>query len=418
VAILPQGSMYPMAGQHPPAARADLRRGRGNARQRVTNIELFFDLVYIFAITQLSHYVGSHLSLAGMLRAGLLLAMVWLLWAYTTWVTNWLDPDHVRVRLLLLALMLVGLAMSAALPQAFDRGSGLAGLLVGCAYAVMQIGRSLFAVLALPPGSLRRNFQRILAWCCLSGGCAVAGGLLAQARAPLWLAAVAIDLLGGAVGFWTPWLGRSRTSEWNIEGGHFAERCQAFILIALGESIVVTGAALAGLWASHRPVGVQAAAAFCVAFVGSAGLWWLYFDRSAEAAAQVIARSADPGRLGRSAYHLIHPIMVAGIIVIAAADRSMLARPAAVGVAATAWLILGGNGLYIAGHAAFKAVVWRELSWPRLAALAALGLLGLAAPHVSALVLGSCAAAVVLAVAAADAVRARRDRAASAQAAA
>jgi low temperature requirement protein LtrA len=138
----------------------------------------------------------------------------------------------------------------------------------------------------------------------------------------------------------------------------------SFILIALGESIVVTGAALAGFEASHRPVGGQVAAAFCVAFAGSAGLWWLYFDRSAEAAARVIARSADPGRLGRSAYHLIHPVMVAGIIVIAAADRTMLARPAAVGVAATAWLILGGTGLYIAGHAAFKAVVWRELSWP------------------------------------------------------
>jgi low temperature requirement protein LtrA len=406
-----------MAGQHPPAAHADLRRHRGDVRQRVTNIELFFDLVYVFAVTQLSHYVGAHLSLTGVLKAGLLLAMVWLLWAYTTWVTNWLDPEKIQVRLLLLSLMLVGLAMSAVLPQAFDSGSGLAGLLVGCAYAVMQIGRSVFTVLALPAGSLRRNFQRILAWCCLSGGCAVAGGVWAQARVPLWLAAVAIDLIGGGVGFYTPGLGRSSTSEWDIEGGHFAERCQAFILIALGESIVVTGAALAALSASHRPVGGQAVAAFCVAFVSSAGLWWLYFDRSAEAAAEVIARSADPGRLGRSAYHFVHPVMVAGIIVTAAADRSVLADPAAVGVASTAWLILGGTGLYIAGLAAFKAVVWRLLSWPRLAALAALGLLGLAAPHLSALALSGCAAAVVLAVAAADAVSASRDRIAAARAA-
>ena len=149
-------------------------------------------------------------------------------------------------------------------------------------------------------------------------------------------------------------------------------------------------------------VSAAEAAAFLIAVIGSVGLWWLYFDKSAEEAARVIAASADPGRLGRTAYHLIHPVMVAGIIVIAAADQVVLSRPDAVGVASTAWLILGGTALFIAGHAAFKIAVWRVVPWSRLAAVAVLGLLGLAAPQLSALALGACAAAVVIAVAVLD----------------
>jgi low temperature requirement protein LtrA len=309
--------------------------------------------------------------------------------------------------------------MSAALPDAFTS----AGWLVGLAYAVMQIGRSAFAVVALRGQSsggghlpLARNYHRILVWCCVSGALALAGGLTASlpARALLWLAAVVVDLLGGAAGFYTPGLGRATTREWDIEGGHFAERCQAFILIALGESIVVTGAALAGLIAGPlaRPTAlhVPTVAAFLVAFAGSAALWWLYFDRSAEESARLIAASADPGRLGRSAYHFIHPIMVGGIILTAAADDLVLTAPGAVGVASTAWLILGGAALYIAGHLAFKLTVWRKLSWPRLIAIAVLALLGLLAPHVAALALSACAAATVVGVAAADFVIGRKDR--------
>jgi low temperature requirement protein LtrA len=384
-------------------APRQLRRDRAQGRQRVTNIELFFDLVYVFAVTQLSHYLLQHRTLTGALQAALLLTMVWLLWAYTSWVTNWLDPERIPVRLLLLGLMLVSLVLSAALPSAF----GDSGLLIGGAYAIQQIGRSLFAVWALRGQPLQRNFQRILAWCCVSGALALAGGLTASVfpRAAFWLAAISVDLLGGVAGFWTPWYGRSSTLEWDIEGGHFAERCQAFILIALGESIVVTGATLAGLLGPLSGPSADRAAtitAFLVSFVGSIALWWVYFDRSADESARLIAESADPGRLGRSAFHFIHPVMVAGIIVVAAADQLVLTGPDAVGVPATSWLILGGTGLYIGAHLAFKLVVWRRVSRQRAAALVVIALLGLLAPHVSALVLSACAAAVVVAVAAAD----------------
>jgi len=379
-----------------PVTRArQLLRDRSGA-QRVTNIELFFDLVYVFAVTQLSHRLLPEPTVRTTLQTALLLAMVWLVWAYTTWVTNWMDPERIEVRLLLVAAMLISLAMSAALPHAFAGW----GWVVGTAYAVQQVGRSVFMVAALRGSpSLRRNYERILAWCVVSGAFAVAGGLVTGAgRDTLWVLAVAVDVTGGLTGFATPGLGRSLTADWTIEGGHFAERCQAFILIALGESIVIIGATLSGM----ARVTATSAAAFVVAFAGSVALWWLYFDRSAGASAEVIAASDDPGRLGRSAYHLIHPVMVAGIIVAAAGDEKILTFPSAAATGGSAALILGGPALFLAGHAAFKFVVWRVVPWTRLAGVAVLALLALAAGTIAEIALAACAAVVVAAVAAAD----------------
>jgi low temperature requirement protein LtrA len=381
----------------PDAATPDaprLLRKRTGA-QRVTNIELFFDLVYVYAVTQLSHYLLGHSTVAGALQAGLLLAMVWLLWAYTTWVTNWLDPEQMAVRLLLVVLMLISLAMSASLPRAFAD----LGLWVGGAYAAQQVGRTIFMVIALRGHPLQANFKRILAWCVVSSALALGGGFArGLARELLWLGAVCVDLAGGLAGFATPWLGRSRTADWTIEGGHIAERCQGFILIALGESIVIIGTTLAGV----KSVTPATVTGFVVAFVTSVTLWWLYFDQSAEAAAEKIAHSDDPGRLGRSAYHLIHPVMVAGIIVTAAADEKVLSDLDAAANTASAWMILGGPALFLLGHAAFKYVVWRRVSWPRLAGIVALALLALASRAISPLALAACAAGVVAAVAATD----------------
>ncbi|HEX3963773.1 MAG TPA: low temperature requirement protein A [Trebonia sp.] len=376
---------------------------------RVTNIELFFDLVYVFAVTQLSHHLLGEPTLRGALQSALLCAMVWLAWAYTTWVTNWMDPDSSELRILLIALMLVSLAMSAALPRAFTGtgllGAGLnasAGLVVGGAYAVQQVGRSAFMVVVLRGPArwpLRRNFQRILAWCVLSGGLAVAGGLVhGWGRDLLWLLVVGADVTGSLLGFRTPGLGQSLSSDWTIEGGHFAERCQAFILIALGESIVITGATMSAM----ARVSAATVAAFVVAFAGSVALWWLYFDRSARASSLVIASSDDPGALARAAYHLIHPVMVAGIIVAAAGDERILTLPSSHASTASAWMILGGPALFVAGHTAFKYVIWRHVSWNRLAGIAALALLGATVPVLPEVALAACGAAVIAAVAALD----------------
>ena len=330
----------------------------------MTPLELFFDLVFVFAVTQLSHLLLEHLTPRGAAQTLLLLVAIWWSWIYTAWLTNWFDPDRRPVRALLLGMMLVSLLMSAALPQAF----GANGLLFAGAYVVMQVGRSLFAVAALEsdPG-LRRTFQRILAWAAGAAVLWLAGGVATGvAREALWLGAVAVELAAPAAGYPVPGLGRSVTTDWSISGGHLAERCQLFLIIALGESVLVTGSTLAGL-----TVDPPTAAAFVVAFLGSVAFWWLYFDRSAESAAGVIERSADPGRLGRSAYTYLHLPMVAGIIVAAVGDELSIAHPGGPMTAPTAATLLGGPALFLLGHLLFKRAVFGTPSPSRLAALAA-----------------------------------------------
>jgi low temperature requirement protein LtrA len=325
---------------------------------------------------------------------------VWFAWVYNAWFTNWFDPDRRPVRLVLLGVMLASLLMSASLPEAF----GERGLVFAAAYVTMQVGRTVFVIAALgeDPG-LRRNFQRILSWLLASGLLWLAGGLAqGTAREALWLAAVVADFTAPACGFYTPGLGRSRTTDWTITGGHMAERCQLFVIIALGESLLVTGTTFGEL-----PLSAVTVAALVVAFAGSVALWWVYFDRSAEDAGEVIARSADPGRLGRSAYTYCHIPMVAGIIVAAVGDELMLAHPGGHAGAATAATVLGGPALFLAGHGAFKRMVFGRVSVPRLLAVLALGGLWPLSPVLSPLLLAAAATLVVAAVAAADAMAAR-----------
>jgi low temperature requirement protein LtrA len=372
-----------------------LRREQGQAGQRVTFMELFFDLVYVLAVTQLSHLLVEHLDARGAAQTALLLMAVWIAWVYNAWFTNWFDPDRRPVRLVLLGVMLASLLMSATLPEAF----GERGLLFAAAYVAMQVGRTLFVIAALTSEPvLRRNFQRILAWLVASGLLWLAGGVAhGGAREALWLAAVAVDLTAPACGFFTPGLGRSRTSDWTITGGHMAERCQLFIIIALGESLLVTGTSF-----GEDPLTAMAAAAFGAAFAGAVALWWVYFDRSAEAASGVIAGSADPGRLGRSAYTYCHLPMVAGIIVAAVGDELVLAHPGGHADAATTTTVLLGSALFLAGHALFKRLVFGRLSVPRLLAIAVLAGLWPLGSALSPLLLSLAATLVVAAVAASD----------------
>jgi low temperature requirement protein LtrA len=330
-------------------------RARDGGEQPVTPLELFFDLVYVFAVTQLSHRLLEHLSVRGALETLMLLLVVWGVWVYTAWFTNWFDPDSLAVRLVLVAVMLASLVMSVAIPEAF----GKRGLMFALAYVAIQVGRTAFTFIALRKslgGShpLSRTFQRILTWFVGAGVLWIIGGLLdAEARYAVWLLALAVDYSGPVVGYYIPGLGRSRTQEWTIEGGHFAERCQLFVIIALGESILVTGTTFGQIEASTATV-----SAFVVAFLGSVALWWIYFARSAEAAREVISSSEDPGRLGRSAYTYFHLPMIAGIIAVAAADELTVAHPGDRGTASSVALTLGGTALFLVGHAFFKRAVF------------------------------------------------------------
>jgi low temperature requirement protein LtrA len=351
---------------------AALLRARNGGEQPVTPLELFFDLVYVFAVTQLSHRMLDHLSVRGVLETLMLLLAVWGVWIYTAWFTNWFDPTRLAVRLVLVAVMLASLVMSVAIPEAF----GERGLMFALAYVAIQVGRTAFTFVALRKSlggthPLSRTFQRILSWFVGAGVLWIIGGLLGgEARYAVWLLALAVDYSGPVVGYYIPGLGRSRTQEWTIEGGHFAERCQLFVIIALGESILVTGTTFGEIEPSALAV-----CAFVVAFLGSVALWWIYFARSAEAAREVFTSSEDPGRLGRSAYTYFHIPMVAGIIALAAADELTVAHPGEPGTLASVALTLGGTALFVAGHAFFKWAVFGVLPFSRAVAIAALAAL-------------------------------------------
>jgi low temperature requirement protein LtrA len=349
-----------------------LLRARGGGEERVTPLELFFDLVYVFAVTQLSHRLLEHTTVGGALETLMLLLVVWGVWVYTAWFTNWFDPSRLVVRLVLIAVMLASLLMSVAIPEAFGEG----GLMFALAYVAIQVGRTAFTFVALRKSlgrshPLTTTFRGVLTWLVAAGVLWIMGGLLeGEARYALWVLALAVDYGGPMVGFYIPGLGRSRTEDWTIEGGHFAERCQLFIIIALGESILVTGTTFGEIEPSALAV-----SAFVVAFLASVALWWIYFARSAEAARDVFTSSEDPGRLGRSAYTYFHIPMIAGIISVAASDELTVAHPGEHGTPASVALLLGGTALFLAGQAFFKWAVFGVLSWSRVVAIAALAAL-------------------------------------------
>lgn len=330
----------------PPNRTPVLRSEGGHERSQVGMVELFFDLVFVFAITQLSHGLLEQLTPLGALHTGLLFLGAWWLWIYTTWCTNWLNPASTAVRQLLFVLMLLALVMAAALPHAFaDRG-----LVFALAYVAQHVLRSAYMVRAFGTGTPGgRNFLRILAWLSMSGTCWILGGLAdPQARMLWWAAALAIECLGPFAYFRTPGLGASRTADWNVDPHHMAERCGLFVIIALGESLLITGATFAGLeWA--RPQ----ALAFLAAFLGTVAMWWLYFDTGSARATHHFEHAADRGRVARLAYTYLHIPIVAGIILCAVADELVLVHPdhaSNAGIVA----ILGGPFLYLLGNGRFK----------------------------------------------------------------
>ena len=325
-----------------------LRERSPHQHNRVTYVELFFDLVFVFAITQISHTLLAHFTPLGVLQVTMLMLAVWWVWVFTSWTTNWLDPEQAPVRVMLFGLMIAGLALSTSIPKAFENR----GLAFAVAYSAMQVGRTLFFLWSVPTSAVgqRNNFIRILIWLGISAVFWIAGGLSeGNLRIGLWLVALAIEYCGPAMRFRSPGLGASTTQDWEVEGGHMAERCALFIIIALGESIVVTGATFAeAAWTA--PV----ICAFVVALLGSIAMWWIYFHIGAEAGSEHISRSADTGRLARLAYTYLHLPIVAGIVVSAVGDELLLAHPDGhVGVKEIL-SIVGGPLLYLIGTILFK----------------------------------------------------------------
>jgi low temperature requirement protein LtrA len=372
--------------------------------EHVTPFELFFDLVFVFAITQLSHYLLEHLTIAGAVQTAMLLLVVWSAWLTTTWVSNWFDPDVLPVRLMLIWVMLASLFMSVAIPDAF----GSHGLVFAAAIVALHVGRAAFAfgTLRISIGGadpLTRTFQRALCWHAGAGVFWIAGGMLDGSwRYALWGMALGANYIAPVIGYYIPGLGSARTTEWAVHGLHLAERCRLFIIIALGESLLVTGTTF-----GEGAMSLPRTGAFLVAFAGSLALWWIYFQRSADAGARILASTADPGRLARSAYSYIHPLMVAGIIAVAAADELTVAHPLDHGAPASVGLTLGGTALFVGGHALFKYAVFEEPPWSHIIAMLALAVLVPAGLSTSTLLLNAAASVVLVGLAAWETVTPR-----------
>jgi low temperature requirement protein LtrA len=366
-------------------------RGEG-LEQPITTVELFFDLVYVFAVTQLSHLILGDLMVAGAGRAVFLLLVVWWAWIYTTWMANWFDPASPAVRAVLTGVMLASLLMAAALPGAF----GADGVLFAVGYVALQVGRNVAAAALLGRDHrLRDVFERLVGWSAASGVLWLAGAALpGDRRLLLWIPAAVLDLCAPLAGYWLPRRGHVATADYDIEGGHFTDRCQAFIIIALGESIVVTGA-------TATDAGLSSTVVLClgVAFLETAALWWLYFGAVAERSRLVMTTCDDPGRLARDAYTYLHAPIVAGIIAVAVGDDLLIAGPGRTLHGVALAMMLGGPALFLLGESLFRLRVTGAANAGRVAAAAVLVLLAPVGSHVSALVLSATVAALLSALA-------------------
>jgi low temperature requirement protein LtrA len=372
--------------------------GRGHA----TTLELFYDLVFVFAITQITHLLLDHLSWTGAGQASLVLLVVWWSWNYTTWVTNELDPESAITRLLLIILMLGSLLMAIAIPDAF----GDKALLFAGTYVAMQIGRHSFLTFAAArSGTIERERAgRILAWFFAAGVFWISGAFVAgSARIALWVVALVVDYSAPFVLYWVPARPRLRGESWQVSTEHFAERFQLFVIVALGESIVVTGATTSDLDLTRPTI-----LAFGVAFLTSAALWWLYFNIVARIVQQHLEVAEDRTTLARDAYTYLHVFIVAGIIVSAVGDELVIAHPDETLHGPELVAVVAGPALYLLAHVALRLRMTGTIGRKRLAGVLACVVVGFLGPHVSALVLSALLLGVLIAVVAAEQLAAAR----------
>jgi low temperature requirement protein LtrA len=365
---------------------------RAPDQDEVTPLELFFDLVYVFAIGQLSYHLFQHPGWNGAAETAVLYVAVFGAWSYTTWATSVLDTDRAPVRWMLLLLMVLGLFMNAAVGEAF----GEAGWLFVTTYLATQLGRTAWLLRAGLEPVMRDHFGRVLVWVVATAPLWIAGAATDDGvRLALWAAAAVLDLVGTVTAHPLP--GRRLESRGaTFAGSHLLERCRLFFLIALGETVLTTGTAVV-----QSPLGATTLFTGTVALVGTIGVWWLYFRRAENAALRRLDDSDDPARTGRYAIYSLMG-MVAGLVAIAVGDERVIAHPGGHTDPATALMLFGGPALFLVSQGWYLHVAVGHLPRSRplgvLALVAAGGLGLLLAPALAALL----AAAVVVAVATAD----------------
>jgi low temperature requirement protein LtrA len=333
--------------------RTDISRKATEGGESASFVELFFDLVFVLAVTQLAHTLAVSLeegdAVLGLLQAAVMLLALWWVWVYTAWITNWLNPETSPIRGLLLVLMLFGLLLSTSIPEAF----GERGLLFAAAYVSMQVGRTLFAAFAMarhnPAGA--SNLRRLGLWFSIAGVFWILGGIIDDplVRLGLWALAVGIEYAAASLRYKLPWFEDSDADVWDLASGHLAERAALFMIIALGESLLVTGR----FFADHdiTPEGVGA---FLAALAGAVLLWLVYFNRAERRGRKFMEESDEPVQVARYSYTYVHVVLVFGVVLVAVADELVLAHPLKGTDGLTPLLVYGAPAIYLIGNLWFK----------------------------------------------------------------
>jgi low temperature requirement protein LtrA len=322
--------------------------------RKTSYLELFFDLVFVFAFTQVTALITEDPSVQGFARSALVLAMVWWAWSAYAWMTNAIDVDNTVTRLIIFTAMAAGFFMALAVPDAFqDEAAWFA-----VAYFVVRVLNSTLFAWGVrdDPGNLRATF-RLAPWFLVAALVALVGGFVdSDYRAWVWLASLVIDIVG------TLTVARL---EWRVSPSHFAERFALIVIIALGESIVAIGVGTA-----HLERDATYALSVLVAFAGVAALWWAYFDFTALAAERTLRRASAEirGPLARDVFTYFHYPVVLGIILYAVAAKKTLEHPLDPLSEAGRWALGLGIAVFLGGFALMRFRVIRRVAWERLAA--------------------------------------------------
>jgi len=367
------------------------------AKRVVTPLELFFDLVYVFAIGQLSHHLVEHLDLRTGAETVIIALAVVYAWYMTTWAANWLEPDRLPVRLYLVGLMFASLLMSVAIADAFD---GRAWLFV-TGYLVLQIGRSAFLIAALRGRALGEHFVNDLVWELVIGSLWVAGAVAeGDARLVLWGLAVVATHGGVWALHWLPGRGqRIDLEHTDIAGEHLIERFRLFLIVALGETVLTTGTAF-----TEQPFELERLLALAIGFTGTVALWWCYFHRAEGIGLKVAETAEDAGTVGWTGTWTL-TMMVLGLIGIAVGDELAIAHPGDDATLGFTLLTFGGPALFLLAQVFFLRQALGNVPRSRSLGLAALAILAVATAPLSLIVGIAASTGVLIAVAIADTVR-------------
>ena len=320
--------------------------------EQVTPLELFFDLVFVLALTQCTTLVTHSPTWEGMLKGLLALGVLWWSWVGYAWLTSVVDPEEGAVRLAMFAAMAAFLVAALCVPGAFSSEA----LLFACAYAAVRSAHILLFMLASREDvALRRSVVGLAISTAIGSGLLVAAALVSEPLLlVLWGVALLLDMGG-------PYL--FGAEGWKLMPSHFAERHGLIVIIALGESIVAIGVG------SHSTIGAGVVIAALLGVVVAAALWWVYFDVTAIVARQRLSR-AHEGRerneIARDSYSYLHFPMVAGIALLAVGLKRTLIDVGAPLKTVPAVALLGGAAVYLLAHVAFRLRNVHTLSARRL----------------------------------------------------